>query len=553
MNEKKEHIKFDENDNFYYNIEDKNLKISFNRISFIFFIFFILAIIFSTKVIYLGSLKKNFKTKSISESDFRSTILDREGNILAKSVLTTNIGINPNLIINKKKLLIRLQMLFPKVNYNQVRKKINGNKFFYFAKRVNKERYDKILLIGDKSIITEEKITRIYPHGSLFSHILGQIDDDNNGISGIEKKFDLNLKTSKEPLTLTLDTELQYLIRKQLINFKEIFDYIGGAAILMNVNNGEILSMVSLPDFDLNTRQAIKDKIYINRATKGVYELGSVFKTFTFAAGLNEGIITPNTKFEKLEKKIRCGKHTIGEYDEKIPTDLTAEEILIRSGNIGSVRIGQKLGIGKLKNFLLNIGVLDQIEFDLEEVGKPIPFNWGKCKLATTSFGHGITTTPLQLAKGYSIISNGGFNIIPTLIKKKNYKIEKRILKEEVSNQINPILRKIVSTKEGTAGFANIPGYEIGGKTGTAEKNSVGGYTDKKVNTFTAVFPTSKPKFVLLVLLDEPKPNKEYTYYFKDGSGWKYKGNWRNTAGWTSVEIAGKIIENIGPILATKY
>ena len=553
MNEKKEHIKFDENDNFYYNIEDKNLKISFNRISFIFFIFFILAIIFSTKVIYLGSLKKNFKTKSISESDFRSTILDREGNILAKSVLTTNIGINPNLVINKKKLLIRLQMLFPEVNYNQVRKKINGNKFFYFAKRVNKERYDKILLIGDKSIITEEKITRIYPHGSLFSHILGQIDDDNNGISGIEKKFDLNLKTSKEPLTLTLDTELQYLIRKQLINFKEIFDYIGGAAILMNVNNGEILSMVSLPDFDLNTRQAIKDKIYINRATKGVYELGSVFKTFTFAAGLNEGIITPKTKFEKLEKKIRCGKHTIGEYDEKIPTDLTAEEILIRSGNIGSVRIGQKLGIEKLKNFLLNIGVLDQIEFDLEEVGKPIPFNWGKCKLATTSFGHGITTTPLQLAKGYSIISNGGFNIIPTLIKKKNYKIEKRILKEEVSNQINPILRKIVSTKEGTAGFANIPGYEIGGKTGTAEKNSVGGYTNKKVNTFTAVFPTSKPKFVLLVLLDEPKPNKEYTYYFKDGSGWKYKGNWRNTAGWTSVEIAGKIIENIGPILATKY
>ena len=553
MNKKKENIKFDENDNFYYNIGDKNLKISFNRISFIFFIFFILAIIFSTKVIYLGSLKKNFKTKSISESDFRSTILDREGNILAKSVLTTNIGINPNLVINKKKLLIRLQMLFPEVNYNQVRKKINGNKFFYFAKRVNKERYDKILLIGDKSIITEEKITRIYPHGSLFSHILGQIDDDNNGISGIEKKFDLNLKTSKEPLTLTLDTELQYLIRQQLINFKEIFDYIGGTAILMNVNNGEILSMVSLPDFDLNKRQAIKDKIYINRATKGVYELGSVFKTFTFAAGLNEGIITPNTKFEKLEKKIRCGKHTIGEYDEKIPTDLTAEEILIRSGNIGSVRIGQKLGIEKLKNFLLNIGVLDQIEFDLEEVGKPIPFNWGKCKLATTSFGHGITTTPLQLAKGYSIISNGGFNIIPTLIKKKNYKIEKRILKEEVSNQINPILRKIVSTKEGTAGFANIPGYEIGGKTGTAEKNSVGGYTDKKVNTFTAVFPTSKPKFVLLVLLDEPKPNKEYTYYFKDGSGWKYKGNWRNTAGWTSVEIAGKIIENIGPILATKY
>tara|TARA_Y100001936_G_scaffold239858_1_gene273570 strand:- start:390 stop:1613 length:1224 start_codon:yes stop_codon:yes gene_type:complete len=407
--------------------------------------------------------------------------------------------------------------------------------------------------MGDKSIITEEKITRIYPHSSLFSHILGQIDDDNNGISGIEKKFDFHLRTSKEALNLTLDTELQYLIRKQLINFQKIFNNIGSASILMNVNTGEILSMVSLPDFDLNKRQKITDSLFINRATKGVYELGSVFKTFTFAAGLNEGVITSTTKFENLEKKIRCGKHTIGEYDEKIPNNLTAEEILIRSGNIGSVRIGQKLGVEKLKNFLFSIGVLNQIEFDIDEVGKPIPFNWGKCKLATTSFGHGITTTPLQLAKGYSILSNGGFEVNPTLVKKKEYIKNKKILKKEVSNEVNLILRKIVSTKEGTAGFANIPGYQVGGKTGTADKNLDGVYTNEKVNTFVAVFPTSKPKFALMVLLDEPKPNKEYTYFFKDGSGWKYKGNWRNTAGWTSVEVAGKIIENIGPILATKY
>ena len=196
---------------------------------------------------------------------------------------------------------------------------------------------------------------------------------------------------------------------------------------------------------------------------------------------------------------------------------------------------------------------MNQIEFDIDEVGKPIPFNWGKCKLATTSFGHGITTTPLQLAKGYSILSNGGFEVNPTLVKKKEYIKNKKILKKEVSNEVNLILRKIVSTKEGTAGFANIPGYQVGGKTGTADKNLDGVYTNEKVNTFVAVFPTSKPKFALMVLLDEPKPNKEYTYFFKDGSGWKYKGNWRNTAGWTSVEVAGKIIENIGPILATKY
>ena len=298
-----------------------------------------------------------------------------------------------------------------------------------------------------------------------------------------------------------------------------------------------------------------KDVNYINRATKGVYELGSVFKTFTIAAGLNEEVIEPETEFIDLPKSITCAGRSIREYDNKIPSNLTAEQILIRSGNIGSVRIAQKVGIKKFKSFLENIGVLNKIEFDIEEVGQPIPFRWGKCKLATSSYGHGITTTPLQLAKGYSIITNGGYDIRPTLIKKYSSKkeIKKRILKEGVSEKINPILRKIVSTKEGTANFANITGYQVGGKTGTAQKSINGTYSKKKINTFVSIFPTSKPKYVLIVLLDEPKTNKEYVYHYKDGSGWKQTGTPYNTAGWTSVEIAGKIIEKIGPILATKY
>jgi len=321
----------------------------------------------------------------------------------------------------------------------------------------------------------------------------------------------------------------------------------------MDVNNGNILSMVSLPDFNLNKREEIKDVNFINRATKAVYEFGSVFKTFTVAAGLHERLIKTDTEFLNLEKKISCGKHTIGEYDNKMPSNLTVEEILIRSGNIGSVRIGQKLGIEKFKSFLENIGVLSNIEFDIEEVAPPNKFVWGKCKLATASFGHGISTTALQVAKGYAIIANGGFEITPTLIK-KNFKIgsNKKLLNENVSKKINPILRKIVSTEIGTAGFANISGYEIGGKTGTAEKTTVGGYSKAKVNTFTAIFPTSKPKYVLLVLLDEPKTSKDYIYKYRNKAG-SYKGTPFNTAGWTSVEITGKIIEKIGPILATKY
>jgi cell division protein FtsI (penicillin-binding protein 3) len=321
----------------------------------------------------------------------------------------------------------------------------------------------------------------------------------------------------------------------------------------MNVNNGNILSMISLPDFNLNKRKTIKDQNYINRASKGVYELGSVFKTFTIASGLNEEVIDSNTEFNDLPKSLKCANRPIREYDEKMPSNLTAEEILIRSGNIGSVRIAQAVGLEKFPSFLESLGILNTIKFDIEEVGQPIPFTWGKCKLATAAFGHGITTTPLQLAKGYSIVTNGGFEVKPTLIAKYSENKKKRILKEGVSTKLNLILRKVVSSKDGTANFANIEGYEIGGKTGTAQKSINGVYSDNKVNTFAAVFPTSKPKFVLIVLMDEPKANKEYIYYFKDGSGLKYKGNWRNTAGWTSVEVAGKIIEKIGPILATKY
>jgi cell division protein FtsI (penicillin-binding protein 3) len=322
----------------------------------------------------------------------------------------------------------------------------------------------------------------------------------------------------------------------------------------MNVNSGEIISMVSYPDFDLNKREKVVDLNFINRATKGVYELGSVFKTFTIAAGLDENLIDINTQFLDLPKSISCAGQTIGEYSDKIPADLTVEEILIRSGNIGSVRIGQKLEIDKLKFFLEKIGVLNRIDFDIEEVGEPITFKWGKCKLATVSFGHGITTTPLQLAKGYSIISNGGFDIKPSLIKKdKDYnKTKKRIIKEGISEKINLILRKIVTNKEGTAGLANVDGYEVGGKTGTAQKTTLGGYSNLKVNTFVSIFPTSQPKYVLIVLLDEPKTNSEYIYYYRDGKQ-PTKGTPFNTAGWTSVEVTGKIIERIGPILATKH
>ena len=547
----------DDQSEFFYKENKLKLNISFNRVSFIFFIFFMIFVIYSIHLIHLGSRnsKIEFNDNLISNSNnlYRADIVDRNGKYLSKTVSSIDIGISTQKVIDKKKLLVNLKYIFPNKNYQKIESQLENKNFFYFEKKISDENYEKIMKLGDKSIQPEEKLTRIYPEKNLFSHIIGQIDDNNNGISGLEKSLNKNLKNVQEPIKLSVDKDIQFLIRDELIKFNKIFSTIGSAAILMNVNNGEILSMVSLPDFDPNKRKKIVDLNYINRVTKGVYEFGSVFKTFTIAAALNERIIKPETEFFDLPKSLTCAGFPIREYDNKIPSDLTAEQILVRSGNIGSVRIAQQLGEEKFSLFLSKLGVLEKINFEIEEVGSPIKFNWGKCPLATASFGHGITTTLLQLAKAYSIIVNGGYVINPTLIKNNKNEKKEKILNKDVSEKILPILRKIVTTKEGTASLANVDGYEIGGKTGTAEKSSGGGYSKKKINTFVSVFPTSKPKFVLAVMLDEPKTNENYIYHYRDGSNIKYKGTPFNTAGWTTVEVTGQIVEKIGPILATKY
>ena len=558
MNKKdNDNITLEEYENeFSYKKNKSNLNIEFNRVAFIFFALLTISLIYSIQLLHLGSLKSSIKKiKPITnKKNYRADIIDVSGNYLVKTVSSIDIGISPIEVIDQKKLLINLKLIFPNKDYFEIKKKLDKGKFFKFEKKISAKNYEKIMLLGDKSIRPEEKLTRLYPQKNLFSHIIGQIDDDNNGISGIEKSFDEKLKEIKEPLKLTLDTDIQFLIRSELLKFQKIFRAKGSAAILMNINNGEILSMVSLPDFNLNKRETIEDVNYINRVTKGTYELGSVFKTFTIASGINEGLIEPNTEFLNSEKTISCGKnHRIGEYDDKIPSNLTVEQILIKSGNIGSVRIARRVGIEKHRSFLKSIGILDKIDFDIEEVGRPQAIDWYEgCKLETISFGHGITTTILQLAKGYSIIANGGYNIKPTLIKEDRDKKNKRekILKNDVSEKMNSILRKVVS--EGTAKQVNVEGYLVGGKTGTAQQPIGKEYSNIKINTLASIFPTNNPKYVLIVMLESPKTASEYVYNYRYKEG-SFKGSPFNTAGWTSVEAAGKIIERIGPILATKY
>ena len=541
--------------NINFNIQ----KISLHRVTFLSFIFFSLILICSIKIIYLAlSPEKSFYTNNIKK-DFiknRRDIIDRNGSVLATNVDLYDVGVRPKLLKKKEKknLIIKLGLLLPEIDLKKIRHKLDNDEFFWLGKRLTPQEKDRLWLIGNKAFVFEPRPSRIYPQRNLFSHVLGQTDDINDGISGIEKFFDKDLNNKKKieiPLRLTLDSNLQYLIRQELIQAQLDFNNVGSAAILMNVENGAILSLISLPDYDLNKRISIDSDVFTNKITLGVYELGSVFKTFTIAAGLENKLINPNTVFKNLESSITCDKYTISEHD-KLPKNLSTEQILIQSSNIGAVRIAQKIGVKKYRDFLNSLELLSTINFDLEEIGTPLSFNWGKCKLATSAYGHGITTTPLQLAKAYAILGNGGYKIQPTLLQKETISLEKReqIISEKTSNAINLMLRKVVSQIEGTANFANVEGYEIAGKTGTAIKYN----SKEKLNTFVSLFPANEPKYVLLVMLDEPQPAPNFVYEMppsdKYPNGYKYKGEKRNTSGWNTVVVAGKIIEKIGPILA---
>ncbi len=558
MNKSNSNLTIEDNENdFTYQKKKTGLNIQFNRVAFIFFIFFIIYTIYSIHLIKLGtrySKVEKTNTTLINEKLYRADIVDTNGSYLAKTVNSIDIGLKTSDVINQKKLLLSLNLIFPNKDFDEIEKKMEQKKFFYLEKKVSEENYEKLMKLGDKSLKPEEKVLRIYPQKNLFSHIIGQIDNDNIGISGLEKSLNELLKKSRKPIKLTVDKDLQFLIREELIKYQEIFKSKGSASILMDIHNGNILSLVSLPDFDPNERQNLTDVNYINRVTKGTYELGSVFKAFTFASALNEKLIKPETEFLDLPKSINCYGFPIREYDNEIPSDLTAEQIFVRSGNIGSVRIAQKVGPEKFKSFLEKIGVLSDIQFDIEEVAPQKKYNFGKCKLATASFGHGVATTILQLAKGYAILSNGGYDINPTLVQnnltKKTKK--KKLLNEGVSEQVVNALRKIVSTEEGTAKFADVEYFEIGGKTGTADQPKDGAYSEAKINTFASILPTSNPQYVFIVMLDTPQKAKDYYYKYRHRKG-GWKGTLYNTAGWTSVEVAGKIIDKVGPILATKY
>ena len=521
-----------------------------DRLYLLFFLFFSLILIFSIRIVHVSLNDLELIDQNTISEKFnllRRDIVDRNGILLSRNVKSFHAAVNPKLIKNKENFLIKLRLSFPELSIKQIEKNFDKGKYFYLKKRLTQSEKEKLWTLGEKGIIFEPFQTRIYTHSKLFSHVLGQVDYDNFGISGVEKYFDKELKNKSlknQPLELTLDTNIQHLISEELDRALITFQATGGGSLLMDINTGEILSLVSLPNFDINLRKDLKDVKYINKITKGVYELGSIFKTFTVALALDSKIVKPNTIISNIPRSINCSNHKISDIKE-FPKDLSVEDILIRSSNIGTLLIARKIGKEKFKQFIDSSQILKSPDLQLEEVGNPIDFKWNKCKLETVSFGHGITTTPLQAVTVYASLTNGGNIIKPNLIKNTKKNKTKSLISEKTSLEIVNILRKVVTDKDGTASLADVDGYYVGGKTGTSQN-----YENKNenLNTFISIFPSQKPKYALLIMLENPKIAKDLIYNYR---GLQIKGT-RNEAGWNSVYVAGKIIEKIGPILAIK-
>ena len=519
-----------------------------DRIYLLFFFFFSLIFIFSIKITHISINNRNVSSLEKQVSKFsliRRDIVDRNGIILSRNINTFHAAVDPKLIKDKKKFLLKLRLNFPELQIDEIEKKLNKNKFFRIKKRINQIEKERFWALGEKGLKFEPFQARMYTHGDLFSHIIGQVDYDNYGVSGIEKYFDKELKNKNKinkPLQLTLDSNIQYIINKELNKAIKTFDATGGGALLMDVNNGDIISLVSLPNFNINQRAAIKDKKFINKITKGVYELGSIFKTFTVALALEKKLVDTDTIIKNIPRKIKCSIHEITDIKEH-PKNLSVEEILVRSSNVGSVFLAKKIGKDNYKEFIDKTKLTKNPKIELEELGTPHQIKWNRCKLETISFGHGITTTPLQATALYAAMGNGGYLIEPSLIKDRKNKKLATIISIETSKKLSSILRKVVTSKNGTASLADKNGYYVGGKTGTAESYGDG---KNRINTFISIFPTQKPSYTLFIMLENPKINKDLIYNYR---GVKTKAPY-NTSGWNSVYVAGKIIEKIGPILA---
>ena len=526
--------------------ENKNLDVRINIIISVFLIFSFLTV---SKLFALGMDKKNFffYETYLSEPVKRRPIVDQNNNLLAYNIKTHDLLIRTKKIKNFENLNLKLKIKFPDIDLKKI-KNLHGKSFHIIKKNLNPSEYNKAISLGEPSIELVSNEARIYPQKNLFSHIIGNVDTDNQGVSGIEKFLNDDLIDQSKietPVVLSLDQNLQFIIHQTLTEGLKVFSAKGASAVLINANNGKVVSMVSLPDYNLNERSINNQDNYFNKNTKGLYEMGSVFKTFAIANGLEFGKISREKIYNDLPSQVTCGKFVIEEYKySKDKKNLSVNDILVESSNIGTIRVVQDTGLENYQNFLKKIGIFDYSKVELPEVSASTNVRWGKCRTLTASFGHGINTSPLQLTRAFASIINGGNLYETSILKNKPVKVSSKIMSESNSEIMREILRTNVDKKYyrgGSGRKADINGYDVMGKTGTALKPSKSqkGYSNEILNVFTSAFQVDGNYYALTVLIDEPKGSPEL---------W---GHNRRESGWNAGYLNGQIIQKIGPILNT--
>ena len=472
----------------------------------------------------------------------RGNIYDRNGVILAGNLPTKSMYIKPEQITNidaTAKLIAKvMEQYCVQCNVSlseRIASKITTAKNFVWIKRhVLPEEYIKIKALGIPGVYFAEDNKRFYPYENTFSHLIGFVDIDQNGIAGIERQFNETLSKGSD-ITITLDTKIQDITHFKLKKYVTEHDALGGMAVIMNANNGEIISMVSLPDFNPNTFKSKDQEAMFNRVTLGVYEMGSTFKILTVAMGLDLGVVKLGDSFN-VAHPMKLGKYKINDYRFH-KANLSLSEVLIFSSNRGIAQVGYKIGIINQQKYMKKIGMLKPINLEISEVGKPIHVNfkqWNDVYLATISYGHGIAVTALHNLQAIAAVVNGGILYKSTIL--PSSEPGERVFKESTSQTMRKIMRRIV--EEGYAKKSDVAGYNIGGKTGTAEKVKHGKYIKKDCNLvlFVGAFPIDKPEYVMLVAIDEPKANKANLGF--------------TTGGMIAAPLAAEIIQDAGHLLS---
>jgi cell division protein FtsI (penicillin-binding protein 3) len=478
----------------------------------------------------------------------RPDILDRSGEILATDVRAPSLFAEPNRIIDVDEATELLSGVLPDLDAVELRERLGSKRHFVWLKRdITPKQRAEIYRLGLPGIGFLPENKRVYPNGNEASHLIGLVNIDNQGIAGIEKWLDSSgladlhmagLATDRlqEPVKLAVDLRVQHALRDELMKARDKYKAKAAAGLVVAVRTGEIVSMVSVPDFDPTIPREALDPNRINRLTTGVYEMGSTFKALTLAMALDSGKVNLNSTFD-ARVPLHFGKFQIHDYHPE-GRFLSLSEVFTYSSNIGDARIALAMGVDAHRAFLKKLGQLDRLRTELPESAEPIvPKHWGELNTITIAFGHGLSVAPLQAVEGICALMNGGYLIPPTFLRRTEEQaqaIATRVIKPETSDKMRYLMR--LNAEKGTAKLADVPGYYVGGKTGTSDKVVGGRYSkDRVLTTFTAVLPADDPRYLILIMLDEPQATAE-THGF-------------HTSGWNAVPTGGAVIARVAPLL----